>query len=566
MALLTGCRGISQTLREIESYIQEAPDSALNSLQRIDDRDLHTASQRAHYALLMSWALDKNYIDVVDDSLARVANDYYSRHGSTDHRMKSWYYLGIVQENAGDDVRAIYAFKQAEELSLQTKDWHYAGLIAKHIALLYDHAYDNAHAEEYTEKSRSYFKKSEEPLYYDYATLSLAINLKNQRQIERSDSLYRMLLSRSDLPSEMLPYLYYTFSGLHMVKTPPCPDSCIYYFSKAQALNEKEVMKPQSCLAAWAYEEMGMPDLADRWIENALDHSNTSADTAMVLSERSRILESRGRFKESLRDLSETIDREDSILTEALKNSVSSSISYYYQEEVGRERLKNERNRWALSFLLAAGCLAAVLAVNLLRHYRKKVKEKEDSIRLKEAEIASLRSSMDDMQDGLEQLKQDLSNLAYKYEASSIVLCNQITDRVTLINTMMHQYDVLCAQEDARLSYMDQLDSLRQIVKEHHDLMGSLRMDPTFLSGLEEALDAGKDHVMSRLRACFGTSFREEDYRLLACFIAGLQPKSVSFITGLSHGNVRTRKSRLKDKIQAIPDSEERAFFLSMLE
>jgi len=41
-------------------------------------------------------ALDKNFIDVSDDSIARVAVDYYSRRGSDRHYARSLYYLGIA--------------------------------------------------------------------------------------------------------------------------------------------------------------------------------------------------------------------------------------------------------------------------------------------------------------------------------------------------------------------------------------------------------------------------------------------------------------------------------------
>ena len=39
---------------------------------------------RAKYALLRSMALDKNYIDVADDSLINVAVEWYSRRGDAD--------------------------------------------------------------------------------------------------------------------------------------------------------------------------------------------------------------------------------------------------------------------------------------------------------------------------------------------------------------------------------------------------------------------------------------------------------------------------------------------------
>ena len=40
-------------------------------------------------------ALDKNYIDVSDDSLALTALDYYDSRGDRKYKARSLYYLGL---------------------------------------------------------------------------------------------------------------------------------------------------------------------------------------------------------------------------------------------------------------------------------------------------------------------------------------------------------------------------------------------------------------------------------------------------------------------------------------
>ena len=72
---------VEKRLLDVESYIMERPDSALAVLESMDRSLLVTQADRAHHALLNAMALDKSFIDVSDDSLARVAVDYYSKHG-----------------------------------------------------------------------------------------------------------------------------------------------------------------------------------------------------------------------------------------------------------------------------------------------------------------------------------------------------------------------------------------------------------------------------------------------------------------------------------------------------
>ena len=55
-----------ETLAQIESLMEERPDSALNVLQEIDKEELSGKEEKAKHALLLSMALDKNVIDRTD--------------------------------------------------------------------------------------------------------------------------------------------------------------------------------------------------------------------------------------------------------------------------------------------------------------------------------------------------------------------------------------------------------------------------------------------------------------------------------------------------------------------
>ena len=54
-----------RVLEDVDSYIEARPDSALAVLEGIDVEDLGSREEKAKYALLMSMALDKNYIDSI---------------------------------------------------------------------------------------------------------------------------------------------------------------------------------------------------------------------------------------------------------------------------------------------------------------------------------------------------------------------------------------------------------------------------------------------------------------------------------------------------------------------
>ena len=68
---------VQHKLYDVESYIMERPDSALVVLDSMDRSCLTSDRLRAHHALLHAMALDKNFIDVTDDSIASVAVEYF---------------------------------------------------------------------------------------------------------------------------------------------------------------------------------------------------------------------------------------------------------------------------------------------------------------------------------------------------------------------------------------------------------------------------------------------------------------------------------------------------------
>ena len=101
------------TITEMERIIEERPDSVLNVLQAIDTDELIGDEERAKHALLLSMALDKNYIDKTDFDVLQPAIDYYEDNGSATDKLRTYYYQGRIYQNAGNDAAAMECFVNA---------------------------------------------------------------------------------------------------------------------------------------------------------------------------------------------------------------------------------------------------------------------------------------------------------------------------------------------------------------------------------------------------------------------------------------------------------------------
>ena len=109
-------------LEDVDSYIEARPDSALAVLEGIDVEDLGSREEKAKYALLMSMALDKNYIDRTDFEVLQPAIDYYESHGSATDKLRAFYYQGRIYCNRGESEDAMECLVKSIDLGSESND------------------------------------------------------------------------------------------------------------------------------------------------------------------------------------------------------------------------------------------------------------------------------------------------------------------------------------------------------------------------------------------------------------------------------------------------------------
>ncbi len=113
-----------ETLAQVESYIEERPDSALVVLQGIDNEELANDEERAKHALLLSMAMDKNYIDRTDFEVLQPAIDYYKENGSSTEQMLTLFYQGQIHRINSQYAQALVCFCDAIKIGEDSKDIH----------------------------------------------------------------------------------------------------------------------------------------------------------------------------------------------------------------------------------------------------------------------------------------------------------------------------------------------------------------------------------------------------------------------------------------------------------
>ena len=111
-----------ETLVQVESFIEERPDSALAVLQCIEVDDLSGSEEKAKHALLLLMALDKNDVAETDFEILHPAIDYYKNNGTPTEQMLTLFYQGQIHRINSQYAQALACFGEAIKIDENSKD------------------------------------------------------------------------------------------------------------------------------------------------------------------------------------------------------------------------------------------------------------------------------------------------------------------------------------------------------------------------------------------------------------------------------------------------------------
>ena len=161
------------TITAMERIIEERPDSVLNVLQAIDTDKLVGDEEPAKHALLLSMALDKNYIDKTDFEVLQPAIDYYEDNGSATDKLRTYYYQGCIYQNMGNKTLAMESFVKAISEGCESNDMLTMARTYFAQGTIYFSLYEWDDYIETNKNAASYFKQAEK--YNSYANCLIRI-------------------------------------------------------------------------------------------------------------------------------------------------------------------------------------------------------------------------------------------------------------------------------------------------------------------------------------------------------------------------------------------------------
>ena len=538
--LFSSCSGrhSAAMLNDIETYIQDRPDCALSAIRAIDTTTLNTRGLRAHYALLHAIALDKNWIDTTDVDVIMPAVEYYERHPSGISRAKAWYYLGRIQENAGDFTSANISFLKAEKWAEGHGDERFNSLIYQSISNTYNKAYLYEEALKYSILSFEISSALDDTLGMNASRYRIAQDLHNQKHLSEADSLYRLLLDgkAGAVSPQLYPDILADYALLLLLLYEDY-DSAVASFEKA--LKEAGFLRTRNYWGAYAYAllRVGKQAKAEAIFKQLETADNDNALTYKTW--RSRADAFLGNYAAAYDNLALASEIQTANVAKILMQSILKAQKSYHAEVANAEEQRRIRRNILIVAILA---LFLAFLTGIIVYLRKK------NLRIlseREAVLESYHAISTDL---------DARNREHAMiQAKYVDLYKNHFGHLSQL-----RYILQLSNPDKKEKTQDYLYS--ELKRNLGDFSHSEEIQEIF----ENVLNNSLDNIMIHFRSAF-PEMNSVHQRVVCYLFAGMDATVIStIIPNFSRSNVYTVKKRVKELIRE-SNCEHSALFLKHL-
>lgn len=555
--LLVSCdnRQTKSLLQDVETYIQERPDSALRVLRKVDSLTLNTKALRARYSVLFAMALDKNYIDTTALSILEPTVAYYEKFGSPKDKMLSYYYLGRIYSNRKDYPNAVIFYSQALRESSEY-DYYHRGLIYAASADAYNASFNDEEELRNTILAYECFEKiGDKDL--DLSLYKVAQAYHNNERFDVADSLYSLVYSGKDSTSRLALYAMEDLvsNDLYQEKQDVERDlELLEYVAEHRGNLSLESYYEYAYLLLLAGKESEA--------ENILSQLSNREANGKTMEIRYRIAECKGQNEEALALLKSMLSHQNDVVKKKLAQSVFKAQSDYYRltAEVSEQK-STIANQRSVIILIAGLMMAGLLYIVFMKRKTALIREKDRLAQAVEESERLLETVRNRANEEKSEREKDILDLKSRNEREQ----DKIKDlREMYVALYQKRFSEIGKYYDAASSH--RLESIKE--KAYHDVISSTQaLFEEIASGsegqkkFEARINAEFDDIVSKIRSDF-PKLKDDDIRFICYLIVGFDTSTISFLMDISKENVRVKKHRLREKLNGYSGPNETLYRL----
>ena len=440
------------TITDMERIIEERPDSVLNVLQAIDTDELVGDEEQAKHALLLSMALDKNFIDKTDFEVLQPAIDYYEDNGTATDKLRTYFYQGRIYQNAGNDAAALECFVKAISEGDESDDILTKARIYFNRGSIYYSLYEWDSFIETHKTAASYFKQAGRHHSYVHCLILIVngytLNNKHENALPYIDEC-KQLREIMSFP------LLLGFYSSYITYLEDCGTDAELKDAVDEYLNTIPAENIDWLSLANAYQKLGQYEEALQAIERYKESTNTSEEIK-YRALKSEIYENLGRYEESLRAYKEYMIVSDST-TWAVMQQDTKFVEERYNLELAKAKESEAKNRLTIIVLACiVAVLALVIVVYIIRRRLQITRAKNRELEVEKQRYEQLYADAIAERDTLTKMVEDSS---VREEAKAVikarldvlnkVIISQITGTTSANKKAYEELELLLADKEA---------------------------------------------------------------------------------------------------------------------
>ena len=498
-------------LEDVDSYIEARPDSALAVLEGIEKSELTSKELEAKYALLLSQALDKNYIDLQSDSIIAPAVRYYENHGTPDERLKMYYYSGRIKQNSGDYEGAMEMFVKGESYGDVCTDKALLGRLYAAKQYVYQETINYPSAIPNAQLAADAFLEAEDVHKYLLKINDLAILYQLTHDEAKHAECMNIIKENWDILTDKHKSHYYTIL-LNPYSNAENPDELI-----SEYLSEVK----DSSLIIWsglsnAYLRLNQPESVLQVLEYSLKYNQDEKDAAYYFSQASAY-EQLGESDEALAAYKKYVEITDANDLEILKADTK-FIEERHKKEI--ELLDAEHSKERIMFICIIAILCAVIIIYLIRKQLLIRTAEKKQLEIEKKRYEQLYADAIAERDALTKMIEDSS---VKDETKAV-----IRERLEVLNKVIisHITDTSSANKKA-------FQELEALISDRDSFIESTRLtiegnNPEFIDALRES------------------GLTDEEINICCLYVIGLKGKDIKTYTNQSRLYIQSAEIRHK--------------------
>ena len=525
------------TLNDIETFINERPDSALTILDSFDTSLLKIKRIWAHHSLLHAQAKDKCYIDETNDSLMTHVVNYYEGKRDKDKLFKAYYYLGRIQYNAYDYAASMLSYTKAEQIIDKIDDDFIKGLLHAQLGALHHKYFDYQRSMESYDKARIYYEACNKQSHVHFIKLDMGLNYQEQRKYQTAELLYRDVMKwafengQYSLCEEALGLLISLYGETNQLS-----QSIKLINSEYGNINPDNIYVLRGKLLESA--NNGSLDENIKYQKEIWESAKTISDTINNYYNIYTTARICGNYDVALHAHEKIQSIQDSILIKSMKYPLLSIKNKYLQAENENMQLHIRRDKNRIAIILAIFSLIAIIASLAIHH----------KITLQNIKIARYVEVAEELEITLQSKCNELRMINIKHGA----IRAELSDNCEFIaNMLSRQYELLNKLTSTYYETHGCNKDKEAIYKYVSKEIESLSSDKKTIQRLEELVDLHKGNIMKTIRENL-PSLTEMEYRLMCYLCVGFSAKAISIFTGDSTNNIYVKKSRIKNEIMKL--------------